>query len=199
LAGSARAQTAAVAIDALIDGRSRLVIQDGAIHWEHVEFERPGMWGGEFPTYVSVSVGGVVELAHFAWQPVWIDDGDISEPLDIGHGPFGSDCDPATLTLVLGRESVEVIQQPLRLNGLTTIVEFDDNEHWGADWYTVRIEWNLPQCPADINCDNAVTSQDFFQFLGFFFGGSAAADFDQDGEVNSQDFFAFLNAFFAGC
>jgi hypothetical protein len=54
-------------------------------------------------------------------------------------------------------------------------------------------------CPADFNHDNAVNSQDFFDFLTAFFAGSASADFNADGAVNSQDFFDFLTAFFAGC
>ncbi len=52
-------------------------------------------------------------------------------------------------------------------------------------------------CPADFNCDGAVNSQDFFDFLSAFFAGNA--DFNHDGATNSQDFFDFLAAFFAGC
>jgi choice-of-anchor C domain-containing protein len=54
-------------------------------------------------------------------------------------------------------------------------------------------------CPADFNCDAAVNSQDFFDFLGAFFSTSESADFNADMVVNSQDFFDFLAAFFAGC
>jgi hypothetical protein len=57
----------------------------------------------------------------------------------------------------------------------------------------------LTICPADFDCDGAVNSQDFFDFLGAFFASAAAADFTHDGAVNSQDFFDFLTAFFAGC
>lgn len=54
-------------------------------------------------------------------------------------------------------------------------------------------------CAVDVNCDQAVTSADFFDFLTAFFTNAPAADFDHDGIVTSQDFFGFLAAFFAGC
>jgi hypothetical protein len=54
-------------------------------------------------------------------------------------------------------------------------------------------------CAADFNGDDAVNSQDFFDFLTAFFATAPSADFNADGAVNSQDFFDFLTAFFAGC
>ncbi|MGE3108912.1 MAG: GC-type dockerin domain-anchored protein [Phycisphaerales bacterium] len=52
-------------------------------------------------------------------------------------------------------------------------------------------------CPADWNHDLVANSQDFFDFIGDFFAGSA--DFSGDGQTNSQDFFDFVTAFFVGC
>ncbi len=57
----------------------------------------------------------------------------------------------------------------------------------------------LSICAADFNCDAAVNSQDFFDFLTAFFASSPDADFNADKVVNSQDFFDFLTAFFDGC
>ncbi len=54
-------------------------------------------------------------------------------------------------------------------------------------------------CPGDFNCDGAVNSQDFFDFLTAFFASAPSADFNHDAAINSQDFFDFLTAFFAGC
>ncbi|MBC7772974.1 MAG: hypothetical protein H7210_10800 [Pyrinomonadaceae bacterium] len=55
-------------------------------------------------------------------------------------------------------------------------------------------------CPCDVNNSGAVTSQDFFDFITGFFGGTL--DYNGDGEVTSQDFFDFLACFFnppSGC
>ncbi|MGE3108596.1 MAG: M14 family zinc carboxypeptidase [Phycisphaerales bacterium] len=52
-------------------------------------------------------------------------------------------------------------------------------------------------CPADVNGDMMVNSQDFFDFLGAFFADDA--DFNHDGMTNSQDFFDFITAFFTPC
>jgi hypothetical protein len=61
-------------------------------------------------------------------------------------------------------------------------------------------------CTCDFNADGVLNSQDFFDFLGCFFGTSCPpgtnADFNADSVVNSQDFFDFLSCFFAppgGC
>jgi hypothetical protein len=54
-----------------------------------------------------------------------------------------------------------------------------------------------PACPCDVNGSGDLNSQDFFDFIGAFFGGNA--DFNGSGETNSQDFFDFLACFFAAC
>ncbi len=55
----------------------------------------------------------------------------------------------------------------------------------------------IPLCSTDWNAMDGINSQDFFDFLGDFFAGTA--DFNFDGFINSQDFFDFLLSFFGGC
>jgi hypothetical protein len=54
-----------------------------------------------------------------------------------------------------------------------------------------------PACPPDWTRDGVLNSQDFFEFLGDFFGG--VGDYTCDGVVNSADLFAYLADFFTGC
>ncbi|MGE3108180.1 MAG: FG-GAP-like repeat-containing protein [Phycisphaerales bacterium] len=79
---------------------------------------------------------------------------------------------------------------------------FLNHDQWSADANGNGVPDECeapPPCPADFNGDGAANSQDFFDFLGAFFGSLPAADFNGDGTINSQDFFEYVTAFFAGC
>jgi ELWxxDGT repeat protein len=71
-----------------------------------------------------------------------------------------------------------------------------DNEQtslWSFDWLAAS------RCPADLNLDGTVNSQDFFEYLVRFFGLVPEADYNGSGSVESQDFFDFLTDFFTAC
>jgi hypothetical protein len=53
-------------------------------------------------------------------------------------------------------------------------------------------------CPADINCDGAVSVQDIFDYLGLWFQNANKADINGSGSVSTQDIFDFLQAWFGG-
>ena len=54
-------------------------------------------------------------------------------------------------------------------------------------------------CPADADCDGALTANDLLTVLNRFDAGDLAADFDGDGVLTIFDLLAFQNAFDAGC
>ncbi len=57
----------------------------------------------------------------------------------------------------------------------------------------------LRGCPADLNGDGVVNTQDFIAFLGAWANGDELADWNNDGTINTQDFLAYLNDWAAGC
>jgi hypothetical protein len=54
-------------------------------------------------------------------------------------------------------------------------------------------------CPADLNDDGLVNTQDFLVFLNAWATGDPLADWNEDGTVNTHDFIAYLNDWAAGC
>lgn len=62
---------------------------------------------------------------------------------------------------------------------------------------------DIGSCPCNYHADTYLNSQDFFDFLTCFFGGTCptgrTSDYNGDTFVNSQDFFDFLVCFFSNC
>jgi hypothetical protein len=129
-----------IRISAWIDGRSQLTLQGNTAQWHHFDANAPGREGGVTePTVIN----------GITWFPVW--PGDPGDPLN-----HDCDCDSDTfngvnpplpsedMTVVLReievRQEVSIIQQPSAGNDYTLIIEFNDNEPGGADWYTVEFD-----------------------------------------------------------
>ena len=129
-------------IRAYIDGRSQLIIKGDVLYWHHLDFDAPGRWElGEDrqPTYLNRVV---------AWEPVWPDVPDPSNDF--------CNCDSSTyrgipslartnqrvwLDIVQGRGRITVLQQPGGGNDYTLILELDDNDFDGAEWYEVNLNY----------------------------------------------------------
>ena len=73
----------------------------------------------------------------------------------------------------------------------------DDNGNSAGSAYVFDL--GCDDCPADLNGDGIVNTQDFLVYLNLWSAGDAAADWNEDGTVNTQDFLAYLNDWVAGC
>ncbi|MGH8860185.1 MAG: S8 family serine peptidase, partial [Jatrophihabitantaceae bacterium] len=77
----------------------------------------------------------------------------------------------------------------------------DDNFGYGLVQANAAIQYLLTHlgCRGDFDQSGAVSVQDLFDYLAYWFPGNPRADFDGVGGVTQQDLFDFLAAWFAGC
>lgn len=132
---------ATIKVDAYIDGRSQLTLQGKTARWHHFDYAAPGRWNG---ANFATSINGA------NWFPVWPDVPTAEnvfcncDTVDTfaAVAPAISPVDQTvTLTPLVARGSVSVVQQPQLANGYKLIVEFNDPAG-GAAWYSVNI--NVP-------------------------------------------------------
>jgi hypothetical protein len=120
-------------VRAEIDGRSELRIQGGLIWWHHFEFEAPGMWGDDQPTYLNGE----------AWWPQWPSDENAfcncdSRKDELLSPPLKSDGSEISIQVVRARGSVAIVEQPSAQNDFTASVELSDPAP-DRDWFEVII------------------------------------------------------------
>jgi hypothetical protein len=130
-------------VEALIDGRSRLILTGDTAQWLHLDYAAPGRHGGaDEPT----TMNGV------DWYPAWPDEPTSENrncecTSDVYQGPpLAMPQVPATVTLtdVAVRGSAAVVQLPAAGNDYTLVVELDDDPIGGSDTYVVDIEVTTP-------------------------------------------------------
>lgn len=127
----------ALKVKVQVDGKSRLVLKDGKVWFDHTNGRAspPGRHEGDFPTYLNDKT---------EWKPVWT--GSVTEPFAADFA-FPAD-QPAKIKLRMadGRGIAEVIQQPSAENSNTAIVELRDEKKdggvfFGSDWLEFRLSW----------------------------------------------------------
>jgi hypothetical protein len=113
-------------IKALVDGRSRILVQNNELWWHHLDYAAPGRWGGaNEPT----SVGVLPDL--LPWQPDWpFGSGEggfcdcVSSKLDLTDAGLGLGTTPEVLGLQLkdARNDVTIVEEPSQSNGFLAIL-----------------------------------------------------------------------------
>jgi hypothetical protein len=135
-------QAATIRVEAYIDGRSQLILQGNTAQWYHLYAAEPGN-----PTVIN----------SIDWYASW-----SGETRDCGgcySSIFSQVCpglgeqeQNVALSVIQARQSVQIIQQPLSGNNYTLIVEFDDMDPGGAEWYIIELDF-----PYDIPCSSVET------------------------------------------
>ena len=132
---SASVCTATLRVRGFIDATSQLVLQGGALHWFNGSSgAAPGLWQGppNQPTY----------LDSVPWSPAWPNGGEnrsrncssSSAPIT----PLAARSQAITLTIIEGRGTVAVVQQPTAANGYAATLELSDPQS-GASWYELLL------------------------------------------------------------
>jgi hypothetical protein len=123
-----------IRVQALIDGRSRLIISGSTAHWSNLEFDPPGRFGNSNrPTVFNGQ----------SWYPAWshvpIGRLAVSDEYKQLAPPLPRTPVTVRVTPINARGTVSVVQQPSAANEHTLIVEFDDSAPPGAADYTVDL------------------------------------------------------------
>jgi hypothetical protein len=128
-------------IRAYIDGKSQLIVSGDSLYWHHLDFDAPGRWEfREFdqPTHLNQAV----------WQPAWPDIPDptndfcnCNSSIYTGIPTLARTDQRVWLDIIQGRGRIFVVQHPNVGNGFVLILEMDDNNFDGAEWYDVNINY----------------------------------------------------------
>jgi len=108
-------------------------MQGGLVWWHHFEFEAPGMWGDDQPTFLNGE----------QWWPVWPTDENAfcdcdSAKDELLSPPLKSDGSEISVQVLSARGTVTVVEQPTAANGFTARIEFSDPAPDRA-WFEVII------------------------------------------------------------
>jgi len=143
-------------IEAHIDGRDQLIINRNTLQWHHFDYAAVGRHvGANSPTIIYTTESGTIERG-WEWVPDW------SEPVpdEIRFEAFSSvftNLNPAfptdgvqwSVTTLLGRGEVNIIEQPSAGNDFTLVVEIDDNPFGGSRFYAIRLSSGFEPSDSD--------------------------------------------------
>jgi hypothetical protein len=157
---SAHAQTVVdINLTANVDGLSDILISPTGFQWEHYQAQAPGLQGGDFPTNITVTVGGNTAL-DTSWFPDW----DNQTTVLAGGSPpiFSSELATDTaepqydiagsenLTVLQSRGSITMLQTPNATNGNTFDIQFNDIGTPGSADYQFDLSYTVSQSVSSV-------------------------------------------------
>ena len=131
---TASATTIVIEIEAMIDGRDLLIINDNTLQWDHLSFAAVGRHAGlDAPTVITTSLDGVTVLDRYEWIPGWsaaapdpIKSPEMSSVF-LGLTPVLPDGPMSvTLEVLQARESLTLFEGPGAANDYSVILDFND-------------------------------------------------------------------------
>jgi hypothetical protein len=140
-------------VTAWIDGRDLLFIHPGKLSWHHLDYAAPGRLGGaNLPTKLLMSHSRR-SRQDVSWIPDWPCPPENYEcrDLQVKSSNFlmglrlPSKYQLVDMQIVRAREQLRVKQYPSADNHYTTIIDFNDNNWGGADWYEVQLTFGPVQ------------------------------------------------------
>ncbi|RPJ23251.1 MAG: hypothetical protein EHM33_21470 [Chloroflexi bacterium] len=127
-----------ITIEALIDGRSWLILRKNTAQWYHLDFAAPGR-------HEFVNVPTIINGEE--WFPVWPDVPDAENrdcqcysSIFKGVKPgLHRNKPPVEINVLQGRGTVSIVEHPSKENNNALVIEFDDNPYGGPATYQIEI------------------------------------------------------------
>jgi hypothetical protein len=127
-----------ITIEALIDGRSQLILRKNTAQWYHLDFSVPGRWGDiNAPTIINGE----------EWFPAWPDVPDVYNYFCNCYSDIFKGVKPGlhrnnmtvALNVIEARGNVFIAEYPSASNDYALVIEFDDDPFDAAAAYQIEL------------------------------------------------------------
>jgi hypothetical protein len=145
---AAHASTATITVSSYIDGEDYLYIQGDTLQWQTLSDTPVGDPRGDpfTTTNVSTTLNGN-PVQSFDWQPVYQPSSKFTYDYTGLSPALPNTPTSVSLTVLEGRESLTILQQPNALNGETLILDFNDDADNGSALYSAELTFNVTSTP----------------------------------------------------
>ncbi|MCK6447210.1 MAG: hypothetical protein L6Q99_12545 [Planctomycetes bacterium] len=160
-----RADAQSVHIQAYVDGRSNLILDDDSATWQHFDWAAPGRLDCNMGAEMQPTI-----LDGVTWWPGWPDVPDCenrdcggcfsSTIVGLPHPLPNADFTPQ-IVVHHARGPVTIVEWPSSTNGWRAVIEFEDTYFGAADWYDVEFSFSavgVPYCTSTINSSGAAAT-----------------------------------------